>query len=166
MFWKRKKNDFISLGLNTFDDPVPEQAPEPVVEKVEVKPPAPVEPAEAKARVVEERPTLPIVQPEAPRPKSVVVAPPPPPIVKPQHPAAPPPIVKPQPSIAPVAEGPAEDEGFMKRFRKAIASTRENISTRLEDAVKGKKQIDATPQESHAVAGFRAAKWEGRRTAF
>jgi fused signal recognition particle receptor len=67
--------------------------------------------------------------------------------VKPQPPAAPPPILKSQSPVAPVAEEPAEDEGFMKRFRKAIASTRENISTRLEDAVKGKKQIDATTLE-------------------
>ncbi len=35
----------------------------------------------------------------------------------------------------------------MKRFRKAISSTRENIATRIEDAVKGKKQIDAETLE-------------------
>jgi hypothetical protein len=59
MFWKRKKNDFISLGLNTFDEPVAEQAAEPVVEKVEAKPAAPLVLEETKARVVEERPILP-----------------------------------------------------------------------------------------------------------
>lgn len=144
MFWKRKKNDFISLGLNTFDDPVPEQAAELVVETVEAKPAAPVVLEETNARVVEARPILPA---EAPKPEPVVATSPPPPVVKPQPPAAPPPILKPQPPVAPVAEEPAEDEGFMKRFRKAIASTRENISTRLEDAVKGKKQIDATTLE-------------------
>src|SRR5215217_6750840 len=102
MFWKRKKNDFISLGLNTFDEPVAEQAPEPVVEKAEAKPAAPVVFEEAKARTVKERPILPTVQPpEATRPEPAVVTPPPPPVVKPQSPAAPPPVVKPQPPISP-----------------------------------------------------------------
>ncbi|MGH9800349.1 MAG: signal recognition particle-docking protein FtsY, partial [Blastocatellia bacterium] len=41
----------------------------------------------------------------------------------------------------------ASDEGFLKRFRKAISSTRENIASRLEDAVKGKKEIDANTLE-------------------
>ncbi|MCI0338560.1 MAG: signal recognition particle-docking protein FtsY [Acidobacteria bacterium] len=36
-----------------------------------------------------------------------------------------------------------EEEKFLDRFRKAVASTRENITTRFEDVVKGKKQIDA-----------------------
>ncbi len=44
----------------------------------------------------------------------------------------------------PVAEVQAADEpNFMARFRKAVTATRENLSSRLEDAVKGKKTIDA-----------------------
>jgi fused signal recognition particle receptor len=37
-----------------------------------------------------------------------------------------------------------EEEGFLKRFRRAVSSTRENLATRIEDAVKGEKQIDAS----------------------
>ena len=44
--------------------------------------------------------------------------------------------------ITPIAE-PEEDAGFFQRFRKAVAATRENIATKLEDVVKGKKEIDA-----------------------
>lgn len=49
---------------------------------------------------------------------------------------------QPEPALAESAES-----GFVGRFRRAIASTRENLSTRLEDAVKGKKQIDAATLE-------------------
>ena len=46
------------------------------------------------------------------------------------------------PSLPPALE--EEDPGFFTRFRKAVAATRENIATKLEDVVKGKKEIDAT----------------------
>ena len=36
------------------------------------------------------------------------------------------------------------DAGLLGRFRRAISSTRENLGSRLEEAVKGRKQIDAT----------------------
>lgn len=137
MFWKRKKSDFISLNLSGGDEPVAEQpvqtVPEPIVEKV-------VETVEAVQPV-----------PVAAAPKPVVVPTPeiaPPPIVAPTVPVAPPPVVAP---TVPVAVAPpvedSSDEGFMKRFRKAISSTRENIASRLEDVVKGKKQIDANTLE-------------------
>ncbi len=49
---------------------------------------------------------------------------------------------EPEPTATP--EAPAEDEAtFLTRFRKAVTATRENLSSRLEDAVKGKKSIDA-----------------------
>lgn len=71
-----------------------------------------------------------------------------PPVKAPESEAKPP-----QPDQAPPA--PVDDQpspepaetGFIGRFRRAIASTRENLSTRLEDAVKGKKQIDAATLE-------------------
>lgn len=139
MFWKRKKSDFISLNLS-IDDPVIEQSaeakPEPVAEI------APVEPVRAEVAPVEQRnvetPVAPVSTPgtvEMPTLSPVMEAP---------KPAAPVEISKPAlpVQIAPVEEE-ATDEGFMKRFRKAITSTRENIATRLEDAVKGKKVIDA-----------------------
>jgi fused signal recognition particle receptor len=40
-------------------------------------------------------------------------------------------------------EAAVEEENFYARFRKAVASTRENITTRIEDVIKGEKQIDA-----------------------
>ena len=139
MFWKRKKSDFISLNLS-IDDPVIEQSaeakPEPVAEI------APVEPVRAEVAPVEQRnvetPVAPVSTPgtvEMPTLSPVIEAP---------KPAAPVEIPKPAlpVQIAPVEEE-VTDEGFMKRFRKAITSTRENIATRLEDAVKGKKVIDA-----------------------
>lgn len=36
------------------------------------------------------------------------------------------------------------DPGLLGRFRQAIASTRENLAGRIEEAVKGRRQIDAT----------------------
>ncbi len=139
MFWKRKKNDFISLNLSSFDEPVVEQAAEPIAEEQKAKSVEPVTPpAPVRIQSVEEQPAALVArQPEVVR-TAPVFTPPSSPVVKPQPPAAP---------IAPVVEEAPEDEGFMKRFRKAISSTRENISTRIEDAVKGKKQIDATTLE-------------------
>jgi fused signal recognition particle receptor len=148
MFWKRKKNDFISLNLNAPDEPVVETKPEPVVERVEAKPVEEVKPV----IVPPPAPSVPVAEPAfnrasaQPVPETVkpapVFSPPPPPIPKTQ----PVPVAAPPPS-APVVEQTAEDEGFMKRFRKAISSTRENIASRIEDAVKGKKQIDAATLE-------------------
>lgn len=43
---------------------------------------------------------------------------------------------------APV-EPQIEDSNFLARFRKAVTATRENLSSRIEDAVKGRKAIDA-----------------------
>lgn len=139
MFWKRKKSDFISLNLS-IDDPVIEESaeakPEPVAEI------APVEPVRAEVAPVEQRnvetPVAPVSTPgtvEMPTLSPVIEAPKPVPPVEIPKPALP-------VQIAPVEEE-VTDEGFMKRFRKAITSTRENIATRLEDAVKGKKVIDA-----------------------
>jgi fused signal recognition particle receptor len=59
-----------------------------------------------------------------------------------------------KPAEAPLPEKTPDQEqvetvetGFLGRFRRAISSTRENLSSRLEDAVKGKKQIDAATLE-------------------
>ncbi len=41
----------------------------------------------------------------------------------------------------------AATTGFVGRFRRAIAATRDTLSNRLEEAVKGKKQIDAATLE-------------------
>jgi fused signal recognition particle receptor len=44
-------------------------------------------------------------------------------------------------------EEPVEEENFLARFRKAVSATRESITSRIEDVVKGKKQIDETTLE-------------------
>ena len=158
MFWRRKKNDFISLGLNTFDDPVVEQPVEPVAEPVaKAEAPAPAKPEPIAARTAEAPVVTRVVAPPVPEvtKPAPVVSMPVPPVVKPQPivPPLAPPIPKPQPvqpvapPPAPAAEEPVEDAGFMNRFRKAISSTRENIASRIEDVVKGKKQIDASTLE-------------------
>ena len=119
LFWRRKSgSEFISLGLNTPAEP----EPQPATPQLEPAPP------------VEERLSAPAiaepVRPPAPAPKPVAPAP---------GAAAPAPLpsVEPAPSVE-------EDESFLHRFRKAVSATRENISARIEDAVKGKKQIDAS----------------------
>jgi fused signal recognition particle receptor len=128
MFWKRKKNsDFISLGLSDYTPPPApvEEAPAPPTPEPEPVAPAPVVVEPASLPVVAEAPAVvPAVAP-------VVVAPLP--VVPKPQPAPPPP---------PVVE--EEEAGFFTRFRKAVAATRENIATKLEDVIKGKKQIDAT----------------------
>jgi len=57
---------------------------------------------------------------------------------------APPEAVVEEPAVATVAVEPVEDETFVRRFRRAVASTRESFVSRLEDVVKGKKEIDAS----------------------
>jgi hypothetical protein len=57
------------------------------------------------------------------------------------------PIVVP-PSVVSEESEAADEEGFLRRFRRAVASTRENLATRIEDVVKGEKQIDATTLDS------------------
>jgi fused signal recognition particle receptor len=143
MFWKRKKNDFISLNLNTPDEPVVEPKVEPVAGKVEAKIVEEVKPVIAPPSAPIAEPVFNRVpaqaEPEIVKP-APVLSPPLPPIPMPQ------PVAPPPPPPTSVVED-STDEGFMKRFRKAISSTRENIATRIEDAVKGKKQIDAATLE-------------------
>ena len=124
IFWKRKSgSDFISLGLNTPLEPEPAPAetkpaaPEPQAVAPEAAPPPPVPPRPAP------------VPPQIPAPAASTPAPP--------RPAAPAPPTPP-------ASQPIEEENFMRRFRRAVAATRENLVTRIEDVVKGKKEIDAS----------------------
>lgn len=42
---------------------------------------------------------------------------------------------------------PVEDENFLRRFRRAVTKTRENLAGRIEDVFKGKRQIDAQTLE-------------------
>lgn len=148
MFWRRKKgSDFISLGLNDYTppaEPVPvEPVAEPFVEPVVAPPivptpPAPVAKLEAPAPVVRVEPAIAV---ESVPPKPTPVAPPPAPVapVAPRIVSAP--VVEvTTPAVSEIEE---EERGFFQRFRKAVSATRENFVTRLEDVVKGKKEIDA-----------------------
>jgi fused signal recognition particle receptor len=128
LFWRRKKDNFISLGLSGADER-PEQAriEEPAQLAVESAPivaePETVKPAEITA----EQWTA-----EAAR------------LFEPAKPA----LQTSQPTAAkPAIEEPVEEESFFARFRKAVSATRENIAARIEDAVKGKKQIDEATLE-------------------
>ncbi len=71
--------------------------------------------------------------------------------------AAEPPVLAPPAAVQPAMRGtvadnenaieelPTEDEeGFIKRFRRAVTATRESLASRIEDIVRGEKQIDAT----------------------
>ncbi len=118
LFWKRKGgSDFISLGLSTPYEPEP-QVEEPVAAE-------PVEQPVEQARRVEPAKPLNIDAP--------VVTP----------------AFQSQQATAAqrTVEEPVEEENFLARFRKAVSATRENIASRIEDVVKGKKQIDETTLE-------------------
>lgn len=53
------------------------------------------------------------------------------------------PVGAPVMAEAPRDDASVEEEGFMRRFRRAVQATRESISTRLDEAVRGRRQIDA-----------------------
>jgi len=120
-FWNRKKNsDFISLNLTGPAEAEPQSTapPEPVVE-----PPAPA-----------------IPNPVAPAPVALTLPEPvvPAPVI--ETPVVPAPL--PVPQSVPQSEDD-ERQGFFARFKTAVAKTRENLTERIEDVFKGKKQIDA-----------------------
>jgi fused signal recognition particle receptor len=153
MFWKRKSgSDFISLGLNAPAEPQPEAKPEPPPAAPQSATP-PVAPPAAEAP--QARLSAPPVQTPAGRPEPVTSAPVKPAAVEPavNNSAAvtvPPPVAAPPPPVsAPPAVESEEEEraSFMNRFRRAVSKTRENLSSRIEDVFKGKKQIDASTLE-------------------
>ncbi len=66
------------------------------------------------------------------------------PAASPEEPAPPAETVTPVESVEP---DEPEGRGLFSRFRRAISSTRENLAERLEEVVRGKKQIDAATLE-------------------
>jgi fused signal recognition particle receptor len=113
LFWKRKSGSDF-ISLNLSGPPEAEPEPPP---PAPTAPPAP-EPVTAKT-------------PESPEPVKV---------------AAPGPVAPPVVTVPPVARPeaePVEDESFLRRFRRAVTKTRENLAERIEDVFKGKRQIDA-----------------------
>jgi fused signal recognition particle receptor len=141
MFWKRKSgSDFISLGLNVPSEPSPEPEAKPEPPAAAQAAPPPVTPPVADA---------PQARFSAPPVEAPIKHAPVEPAVNNAAAVTVPPPVAPPPPAAPVA-GVSEDEegaGFMNRFRRAVSKTRENLTTRIEDVFKGKKQIDADTLE-------------------
>src|SRR5215813_6809617 len=153
LFWRRKKDDFISLGLS---------APDETIERERVEESAQVEqiaqwkaetaPVTAEPEVVE--PVA--VEPETVKPVEIPVEQwaaeaarlfetPSPTFQGSQSTAARPAAEE---RVVERVEAPViEEESFFSRFRKAVSATRENIASRIEDAVKGRKQIDETTLE-------------------
>src|SRR5215213_1413800 len=129
LFWRRKKDDFVSLRLNE-----PSEAkPEPQVKQETPAPPSVERPVEA--------PVPPRVEPPQPR------------VEPPQQ------TVKPEPvptrstfsssilgldrSIEELqAQEAALEQEFSARFRRAVAATRDTLSDRLDTLFAGRKQID------------------------
>ena len=120
LFWRRKKDDFVSLRLN---EPTPakvdeESQPTPAPAPVEVKPEPPVPQREVPAETVKEKP----VPSRSPFQTSVLGL---------------------NLSIEELqAQEAALEQEFSARFRRAVAATRETLSDRLDTVFAGRKQID------------------------
>jgi fused signal recognition particle receptor len=150
LFWRRKKDDFISLGLSAPDESVEQARIEeaaqvehvarwkaesaPVVAEPEVAEPVTAEPETVKPV------GIPVEQWAAEAAKLFEPA-----TQSSQSVAAKPAVEE---KVVERVEAPAvEEENFFSRFRKAVSATRENIASRIEDVVKGRKQIDETTLE-------------------
>src|SRR5829696_22020 len=131
LFWRRKKDEFVSLGLN---EPAPttveeKQAPSPaptpiapipppIPTPIEAKPEAAPPPVEAPAATVREKP----VPSRSPFQTSVLGL---------------------DRSIEELqAQEAAIEQEFSARFRRAVAATRETLSDKLDTVFAGRKQID------------------------
>src|SRR5262245_21083205 len=148
LFWRRKKDDFISLGLSAPDEELKQS---PVDESAQVEQIAQWK-AETAPIVAEPEVVEPVaVEPETVKPIEISVEqraaeaaklfePPSATVQGSQSTAAKPAAEE---RVVEWVEAPAlEEESFFSRFRKAVSATRENIASRIEDAVKGRKQID------------------------
>ena len=126
LFWRRKKDEFVSLRLNepapakVEEKQPPTPAPAPVPVPIEAKPEAPPVPVPAQppAETVREKP----VPSRSPFQTSVLGL---------------------DRSIEELqAQEAALEQEFSARFRRAVAATRESLSDRLDTVFAGRKQID------------------------
>ncbi|HKG78830.1 MAG TPA: signal recognition particle receptor subunit alpha, partial [Pyrinomonadaceae bacterium] len=131
LFWRRKKDEFVSLRLNepapttVEEKQAPSPAPTPVAPvpppiptTIEAKPEAAPPPAEAPAATVREKP----VPSRSPFQTSVLGL---------------------DRSIEELqAQEAALEQEFSARFRRAVAATRETLSDKLDTVFAGRKQID------------------------
>jgi fused signal recognition particle receptor len=151
LFWRRKKDDFISLGLSAPDE-AEEQARAEEAERIEQVAQWKAESAEVAAEPEVVEPVT--AEPEAVEPVGIPVE---------QWAAEAAKLFEPSGSASAAqpaleervvewVEAPVEEESFFSRFRKAVSATRENIASRIEDVVKGRKQIDeATLEELEEI---------------
>src|SRR5262245_45138986 len=151
LFWRRKKDDFISLGLSAPDE-AEDQARAEEAERIEQVAQWKAESAEVVAEPEVVEPVT--AEPEAVEPGGIPVE---------QWAAEAAKLFEPSGSASAAqpaleervvewVEAPVEEESFFSRFRKAVSSTRENIASRIEDVVKGRKQIDeATLEELEEI---------------
>jgi fused signal recognition particle receptor len=154
LFWRRKKEDFISLGLSASDE-----APSGLEDQARVEEEAArieqVAQWKAESAPVVAEPE--VVEPVAAAPETVK----PVEIAVEEWAAEAAKLFEPAPQgsqsvaakpaveekVVERVEAPVEEENFFARFRKAVSATRENIASRIEDVVKGKKQIDESTLE-------------------
>ncbi|HEV8427104.1 MAG TPA: signal recognition particle-docking protein FtsY [Pyrinomonadaceae bacterium] len=113
LFWRRKKDEFVSLRLN---------------EPAEAAPETPAPPVERPPETVKEEPPLEIVKPE-----------PVPPTRSPFQSS----VLGLNLSMEELqAQEAALEQEFSARFRRAVAATRDSLSERLDTVFAGRKQID------------------------
>lgn len=158
LFWRRKKDEFVSLRLN--EPAVKEETPAAAPPQPQPEPPRPIAapptPAATEASTSVAPPPQPVIT-ESPRPAPQ----PPKPAPEPPKPAPEPPAktVEPRPvpsrstfsssilgldrSIEELqAQEAALEQEFSARFRRAVAATRESLSDKLDTLFAGRKQID------------------------
>src|SRR6185369_5187580 len=121
LFWRRKKDEFVSLRLNEPAEvkPAPEESKaEPVEAQLEPPPPVAEPPAQIEEKPVKER----AVPSRSPFATSVLGL---------------------NLSMEELqAQEAALEQEFSARFRRAVAATRDTLSDRLDTVFSGRKQID------------------------
>ena len=146
LFWRRKKDEFISLGLSAPDESVEQARSE---EAAQVEQVAQWRAESAPVEAAPEAPEPVTAEPETVEPVGIPVEQWAAEAAKLFEPPGRAGAAKPafEEKVVERVEAPVEEETFFARFRKAVSATRENIATRIEDVVKGKKQIDESTLE-------------------
>lgn len=166
LFWRRKKDEFVSLRLN---EPAVKEAKEetpaaasPQPQPEPTKPVAPPPIAATEPRKPAAEPPIPAA--ELPKPAAELPKPAAEPPITPPEPAKPalePPTKEAKPAPVPSrstfsssilgldrsieelqAQEAALEQEFSARFRRAVAATRESLSEKLDTVFAGRKQID------------------------
>ena len=149
-FWRRKKDEFVSLGLNTPAAPEPNTAPPPTTTSpplVAAEPntaPEPSTPVDGNPTVMEG--ANPVVMPALPSESAKARKTPAPPEPVQSRPSTPwqTSVLGLDLSIEQLQEREAAlEQEFSARFRRAVSATRESLSQRIDTVFAGAKKIDA-----------------------